>query len=91
MAECGYPHPAFSFSGGVYFGGAYDNIDYMSIITIPKKITKGDELIVVRRYEYEKLRKHLDEVKDAFIKIRKGESELKKGKARVVKSLSELN
>ena len=63
----------------------------MSIITIPKKITKGDELIVVRRYEYEKLRKHLDEVKDAFIKIRKGESELKKGKARVVKSLSELN
>ena len=63
----------------------------MSTITIPKKITKGDELIVVRRYEYEKLRKHLDEVKDAFIKIRKGESELKKGKARVVKSLSELN
>ena len=63
----------------------------MSTITIPKKITKGDELIVVRRYEYEKLRKHLDEVKDAFIKIRRGEFELKKGKARVVRSLSELH
>ncbi|KKU03576.1 MAG: hypothetical protein UX06_C0040G0001 [Candidatus Giovannonibacteria bacterium GW2011_GWA2_45_21] len=62
----------------------------MATVTIPKKITKGDELIVVRRHEYERLRKHLDEVRDALMKIRKGEFELKRGRARIIKSLSEL-
>ncbi len=30
--------------------------------TIPKRMTRGDELIVVRRHEYEQLQKHLTEV-----------------------------
>ena len=59
-------------------------------ITIPKQMTHGDELVVVRRKEYEQLRQQFLELKDAFAKIRQGEHELKNGKTRVVKSLSEL-
>lgn len=61
-----------------------------TMLTIPKKITRGDELIVIRRQEYEQLQKHLAEVKDALVKIRKGEKELKEGKTRMIKSLSDL-
>lgn len=59
----------------------------ISKITIPKRITEGEELIVIRRQEYEQLLKHLTEVKDAFAKIRKGEKELREGRTRVIKSL----
>lgn len=59
-------------------------------LTIPKRITHGEELLVVRRREYEQLQKHLAEVKDALAKIRQGEKELKEGRTRVIKSLSEL-
>ena len=61
-----------------------------SIFTIPKRITHGEELIVVRRQEYERMQKHLAEVKDALAKIRQGEKELREGKTRVIKSLTEL-
>lgn len=60
------------------------------VLTIPKKLTHGEELIVVRRREYEELQKHLAEVKDALTKIRHGEKELREGKTRVIKSLAEL-
>lgn len=60
-------------------------------LTIPKRITHGEELIVIRRQEYEQLQKHLAEVRDALAKIRQGEKELKEGKTRVIKSLSELH
>ncbi|MBI4689964.1 MAG: hypothetical protein HY754_06820 [Nitrospirae bacterium] len=59
-------------------------------LTIPKRITRGEELIVVRRQEYERLKKHLAEVKDALVKIRQGEKELKEGKTKVIKSLADL-
>ena len=59
----------------------------ISQVTIPKGITNGEELIVVRRKEYENLLKHLAEVQDAFTKISKGDLELKEGKTIVVKSL----
>ena len=59
-------------------------------LTIPKRMTHGEELLVVRRWEYEQLQKHLAEVRDALAKIRRGEKELKEGKTRVIKSLSEL-
>ena len=41
-----------------------------SILMIPKRMTEGEELIVVRRREYERMRKHLAEVRDALAKIR---------------------
>ena len=59
-------------------------------LTIPKRMTHGDELIVVRRKEYEILRKQFVELKDALAKVRQGEHELKNGKTRVVKSLADL-
>ena len=63
----------------------------MSItLTIPKQMTHGDELIVVRRHEYDNLRRQYVELKDALAKIRRGEHELKNGKTRAVKSLSQL-
>ncbi|HHT9126640.1 MAG TPA: hypothetical protein ACFYD6_12625 [Candidatus Brocadiia bacterium] len=62
----------------------------ISKITIPKRITDGKELIVIRRQEYEQLLRHLAEVKDALTKIRKGEKELKEGRTRVIESLAEL-
>jgi len=59
-------------------------------LTIPKRLTHGEELIVVRRKEFEQLQKRLVEVKDAMAKIRRGEKELRGRKTRVIKSLSEL-
>ena len=61
-----------------------------SIITIPKKITHGEELVVISRKEYEDLKKHLVEMQDVLAKIRRGEEELRAGKTRIVKSLAEL-
>ena len=57
-------------------------------ITIPKRITEGEELIVIRRQEYDQLVKRLAEVKDALAKIRKGEKELREGRTRVIKTLT---
>ena len=62
----------------------------MTTLTIPKNITHGDELVIVRRKEYEDLRRQFLELRDALAKIRLGEGELKNGKTRLVKSLSEL-
>ena len=59
-------------------------------ITIPKQLTHGDELIVIRRKEYEQLQKHLSEVGDALKKIREGEKEFREGKIKPIHSLSEL-
>ncbi|OYD16443.1 hypothetical protein CH333_03390 [candidate division WOR-3 bacterium JGI_Cruoil_03_44_89] len=59
-------------------------------ITIPRRLTHGEELVVVRRQEYEQLQKHLAEVRDALTKIRQGEKELHTGKTRTVESLAEL-
>ncbi|MBI4378634.1 MAG: hypothetical protein HY578_06000 [Nitrospinae bacterium] len=59
-------------------------------LAIPKRITSGDDLIVVRRQEYELLQKHLAEAMDVLVKIRKGEKELKEDKTKVIKSLADL-
>ncbi|MDO8733929.1 MAG: hypothetical protein Q7K21_02070 [Elusimicrobiota bacterium] len=60
-------------------------------LTIPKQLTHGDELIIVRRKEYEKLQKHLVEVRDALQKISRGEKELHNGKIKPIHSLSDLD
>lgn len=59
-------------------------------ITIPKQLTQGNELIVIRRKEYEQLKKHLVEIRDALLKIRQGEKELREGKIKPIRSLSDL-
>ena len=59
-------------------------------VTIPKQLTHGAELVVVRRDEYERLQRHVAEVQDALAKIRRGEQGYRAGKTRVIRSLSEL-
>lgn len=61
-----------------------------SAITIPKAVTQGADLVVLRRKEYERLQHHVSELEDALIKIRRGEKEYRSGKTRVIKSLSDL-
>ena len=61
-----------------------------NILTIPKSITHGEELLLISLKDYEALQKHLAEVRHALEKIRQGEKELKKGKTKIIKSLSEL-
>ncbi|MBU2578688.1 hypothetical protein KKA09_01035 [Patescibacteria group bacterium] len=62
----------------------------MSIVAIPKKITKGEELIVIPKKELEKFWQWKAEVEDALFKIRKGRKELKEGKTYKVNSPKEL-
>lgn len=59
-------------------------------ITIPKRFTHGEELVVVRRIEYERLQHHLAEVEDALAKISRGEHEYRTGRTRVIHSLADL-
>lgn len=59
-------------------------------LTIPKRLTHGEELVVLPRREYEKLQKRLSEVQDALTKIRQGEKELREGKTRTINSLTDL-
>ena len=62
----------------------------MTIVTIPKKITKGDELIIVPRKDFESFQKSQREVKDALEKIGRGNKEYRQKKTRVVSSPKEL-
>jgi hypothetical protein len=61
-----------------------------AVLTIPKRMTLGAELVIVRRKEYEQLQRHLAEVQDALVKIRRGEQEYQAGKTRVIHSLADL-
>lgn len=63
----------------------------LTTITIPKRITHGDELIIVRRKEYEDMHKHLKEIGGALTKIARGEKELREGKIKPINSLSDLD
>ena len=62
-----------------------------SVINIPKGMTHGEDLVVMRRADYETFNKRLAEYKDAFAKIQRGEKEFLNGKALAVKSLAELS
>ncbi len=62
-----------------------------AIINIPKGLTHGEDLVVIRKSDYETLQQHLIELKDTIGKIKRGETELKNGKTKIVKSLQELS
>ncbi len=61
-----------------------------ALINIPKGLTHGDDLVVIRKSDYEALHQRLHEFKDALGKIKRGESELRNGKTKIVQSLQEL-
>ena len=61
-----------------------------AMVDIPHGLTEGEELVVLRKSDYIALRRQIEEFKDVVGKIRRGEKELKNGKAKVVRSLREL-
>ena len=61
-----------------------------SMVNIPRKLTHGDDLVVIRKADYDALYKQVEEFKDVISKIKRGEKEFKNGKTRLVNSLSEL-
>lgn len=60
------------------------------MINIPRGLTHGDDLVVMRRVDYEALQRQVEEFRDAIEKIRRGEKELRNGKTKIVHSLAEL-
>ena len=56
------------------------------IATIPKKISGGEELIVVRKGEFKAYQKWQSEMNDALEKVRRGRAEYKQRKTIVVPS-----
>jgi len=56
------------------------------IATIPKQISRGEELVVLKRSDFEAYRKWQEEVNDALSKVKRGKEEYKKGKTFSVSS-----
>ncbi len=54
----------------------------MTTITIPKKITKGDDLIIIEKQNLERLTKENTELKMAIKAILEGELAFRRGKTR---------
>ena len=61
-----------------------------SMINIPRRLTHGDDLVVIRKADYDALERQIEEYKEAIGKIKRGERELKNGKTKIVNSLAEL-
>jgi hypothetical protein len=58
------------------------------IVTIPSRITKGEELVIIPRSLYERIKREREEkIVDRIIEL--GEKELKEGKTIVAKSSKE--
>lgn len=57
----------------------------MTTITIPKKLIKNDDLMVVDRESFEKISKENMELRLAIKAITEGEKDLRKGKTRNLK------
>lgn len=60
------------------------------IATISKKVSGGEELVVVKRSDFELFRKWQEEVNDALAKVKRGREEYKKGKTVVAPSPSKF-
>ena len=50
------------------------------IATIPKKVSGGEELVVVKRKDFEEFMKWQSETQDALSKVKRGRAEYKKRK-----------
>lgn len=59
-------------------------------ITIPKKITKGEELVVIPRSLYEKFFHREKEIKEVLNKVKRGRKAYKEGKTYIVDSPRKL-
>jgi len=60
------------------------------MIKISRKVTNGEELVIIPKKEYDNYKKKLKELSIALKKIRKGEMELKNGKTITDKRLKDF-
>jgi hypothetical protein len=60
------------------------------IATIPKKISGGEELVVVRRRDFEAFRKWREDVKNILSKVKRGREEYRRKKTVVASSPRQL-
>ncbi len=60
-----------------------------TVLTIPKRITNGEELIVLRKDEYERLVHHKEEIAHALKVIAEGEKAYKEGRTIKASSIKE--
>jgi len=61
-----------------------------TVITIPRNFTHGDDLMLIRRREYEKLQKKALEIDEIMETVKAGEKEIGSGKVKYTKkSISE--
>lgn len=58
-------------------------------LTIPKQMTHGEELVVLRRDEYEQLIRHTEETAEALRVIAEGEKAFREGRTIKASSLKE--
>ncbi len=58
-------------------------------LTIPKRMTRGEELVVLRRDEYEHLIRHAEETAEALRVIAEGEKAFREGRTIKASSLKE--
>jgi len=70
----------------------------MTTLTIPKKLTKGEDLMIVPKKNYQEflrwqkfVRKRMAEEKDTDEAIRVYKKEKRAGKLRLIKSLADLD
>lgn len=56
------------------------------IATISKKVSGGEDLVVVKKSVFELFQKWQEEVNDALVKVRRGREEYRKRKTAVVSS-----
>ena len=57
-----------------------------NIATIPKRVSRGEELVVVRRKDFDAFKRWQDEVQDALRKVKRGRTEYRRGKTAIVSS-----
>ena len=59
------------------------------VLTVPKRLTHGEELVVLRKDEYERLLRQAGEIADALKIIAEGEQAHREGRAIRASSLKE--
>jgi len=59
-------------------------------VTIPKRISGGEDLVVVRRRDFEVFARWREEVRDTLAKVNRGRKEFRARKTRVQNSPREL-
>lgn len=58
---------------------------------ISKKLTLGEELVVLTKKEFDRIMKRADELSDALMKISRGEKELRMGRTKIITSLFQIS